>query len=139
MTLPPPEQAGQDTTIQGQATEPDAPARPAAKPVPKKQYPVSNTREETGEGPAPLTEGTEVGGHTLARLIALRPFMTYFCWLAHKQNPAAHRPETRVNSLRTLNPKFYWMCVMLDMVITLVAVVLLVAAAAAVLYKTIWL
>lgn len=122
-----------------ESPESDQPARPASKPIPKKQVSVRDPREETGDEPGSLYRDTDVGGPTLARLISLRPFMTYFCWLAHKQNPAGHRPETRVHSLRTQSPYFYWVCVTLDIIVIVIALVLLIAAAGAALYKTIWL
>lgn len=138
MTAAPPAFGRDDEPTGPPAEAGDELAKPPSKPVPKSQIAVKDTREERGNEPAPFGQG-EVGTQTLTRLIAFRPFMAYFCWLAHKQNPSAHRPETRVSSLRTRNPKFYWLCVLLDILVIIVAVTILVVAAGAALYKTIWL
>jgi hypothetical protein len=126
------------STARADSVEQEKRASAASPPVPKRQIPIKDTKEETGSTPAPLTEGADVGGQTLVRLISFRPFISYFCWLAHRQHPAAHRPETRVNALRSRNPLFYWLCVTGDMLVMLTAMAILIAAASATLYKTIW-
>ena len=102
------------------------------------QY-VKERREVTGDD---VVGGDgvsgDLGGRTLSNLLKVHPFTSFFCWLAHRQYPASHRPETRVARLRENSPRFYWVCVALDVLVGLVAVLILIVAAAAVLYKTIW-
>lgn len=112
---------------------------PPSEPVPKSHVPIRDTKEDTGSPPVGVGDGAELGTATLVRLIGFRPFMTYFCWLAHRQNPNGHRPETRVKNLRNDHKLLYGVCVFLDLVVIFVAVVLLLLTGAAVLYKTIWL
>jgi hypothetical protein len=100
---------------------------------------VAEAKEQLGEGA--LADVTTPGGaeQTLRHFITFRPFMRFFCWLADRQFPASHRPETRVSRLRKESKRLYWTCLTLDMLVTAVAVLLLLAVALAILYKTVWL
>jgi hypothetical protein len=100
---------------------------------------VKDPKELTGEVVGGDGASGDLGSRTLSNLLRFHPFISFFCWLAHHQYPASHRPETRVSRLREDSPKFYWVCVVLDVMVVLCAVVGLLAAAGAVLYKTIWL
>lgn len=78
----------------------------------------------------------DIGGRTLSNLIKARVFMAMFCWLADRQFSTALRPDTRVARLRAKDTRLYWTCVVLDLIVTLGAVVLLMCAASIALYKT---
>lgn len=65
--------------------------------------------------------------------------MRLFCWVAHRQYPASHQPETRVLRMRTEHRFFYVACLALDSLFVIVASVVLLTAATVALYKTIWL
>jgi hypothetical protein len=98
---------------------------------------VAAQKELTG---ADLSQGGgEIGPGTLSQLVTFHPFMSFFCWLAHRQFSAQQAPEARVAQLKMNARGLYWLCVTLDLLVVLVSVLLLIAAASAVLYKTIWL
>lgn len=110
-----------------------------------------NSREDAlpflrGDGRAvtrmtPDGDGADVdlGHKTLSSLARLRLFTAFFCWLADKQYPASHRPETRVSTHRKNSPRLYWLCVTLDVFVLVCVVAIALAAAARAVYKSIWL
>jgi hypothetical protein len=114
-------------------------APPALTPRAQAMRNVKDAKELTGDVVSGDGPYGDLGGRTLSNLLKIHVFMSFFCWLADRQNPAGHRPETRVARLREDSPTFYWICVTLDMVVGVIAVAILVLAAAAILYKTIWL
>lgn len=81
------------------------------------------------------TQG-DIGGRTLSNLIKARVFMALFCWLADRQFSPTLRADLRVSRLRAKDRRLYWLCVGLDLIVTLGAVVLLMWAATIALYKT---
>jgi hypothetical protein len=119
----------------------DATAEPPSPPVPaaEARRNVTEPKEQLDEDS--LADVSTPGGadQTLQRLLTFHPFMRFFRWLADRQFPGSHLPETRVRRLREESKHLYWTCVTLDMLVTALAVLLLLAAALAVLYKTIWL
>ena len=64
--------------------------------------------------------------------------MAFFCWLADAQYPANHFVGMRVAKHREASPKLYWVCVFLDVLVTLIAVAGILVLAAAVAYKAVW-
>ena len=62
--------------------------------------------------------------------------MALFWWLADRQFSPNLRADLRVSRLRAKDRRLYWLCVCLDLVVTLGAVVLLMWAATIALYKT---
>ena len=108
----------------GDGTAP-SPIRPASEA--RRNVEGEPERVTSGDG---VNFGYGVGERTLTYLMWLHPFMTYFCWVADRQFPASHRPDTRVDRLRERDPRFYWTCVTLDTVVTVLAVGVLIAAAA---------
>lgn len=81
----------------------------------------------------------DIGGRTLSNLLRIHPFSSFFCWLAYRQYAATDGPEAAVTRFRQESNWFFWLCVLLDWLVGIIAVAILIAAAAAVLYKTIWL
>jgi hypothetical protein len=97
---------------------------------------VSEKEQVTPEG-APSHHGELVANPTLTHFLTFHPLTTFFCWLADKQYPASHQPDTRVSRLRASSPWFYWTCVLIDVVITVAVTILLVGTATAVAWKTV--
>lgn len=67
----------------------------------------------------------------------MHPHVSYFTWLADKQSPADLPPEVRLERYREQAPRLFRVCVVLDLIIVLAVTLILVAAAAAVLYRII--
>ncbi|MFI6432486.1 hypothetical protein [Rhodococcus oryzae] len=108
-------------------------ALPIGPPIDRKEVTTSPKTDDHAAPPA------ELDGHSIAlsAFLKFHPFMAFFCWVAHAQFPANHRAETRVAKLREGSKRFYWTCVLLDLVVTFVAVAGLIAIAAAVAYKAV--
>jgi hypothetical protein len=132
----------------GSRTRPDDADEPVAvtsPPLRSRTEALRNVRgankEVTSSGPDPGSEGPggDFGERTLSHLLRFHPLMSYFCWLADRQFPASHRSTTRVSRLRERNPRFYWVCVIVDTLFVILATIGLFVAAGAALYKTIWL
>ena len=81
----------------------------------------------------------DLGGATLTRFLTYHPFMAFFCWLANQQFPSSHRPETWASRLRENSPRLYWVCVTLDIILTLLVSLILIGAGALIVYKSVWL
>jgi hypothetical protein len=116
----------------------DQPAAPSKQPVP-----ANEARRNISE-PSELDDDLidpkgQPDASTLAKLLTFHPFMRFFCFLADRQSPGSHLPQTRVRRLREEDKKLYWACVIGDFVVTAASAVVIIAAAAVVLYKTVWL
>lgn len=123
------------TPRDGTPEDDDTPAEP-----PKAPVPASEARRgvlEPVELPDSLTgiDG-EPGAGTLSGFLTYYPFLRLFCAVAHKQFPSSHRPETRVARLREHHPKFYGLCIVMDVLVVLICTSILLAAATTALYKT---
>lgn len=120
------------------ARVPDEDAEPAE--PPKAPVPATEARKQIEEpkelADAPAALGGEPGSATLSGFLTFYPFTRLFCAVAHKQFPSSHRPETRVARLREHHPRFYGLCIALDVIVVLVCTSILLAAAAVALYKT---
>lgn len=129
---------GADDSTEEPPTPPvvDGPSRPVPTPVDPREITESPQTDRDTHVPAGL-DGAP-GSSTLAAFLRFHPFMAFFCWLADAQYPAHHIAEVRVAKHRVNSPKLYWICVGLDMVVTLVAVALTLVIAAAVAYKAVW-
>lgn len=114
----------------------NAPLRPPPTPTDVEEITHGPRTERDEHAPAGL-EGAP-GSTALAAFLRFDPFTAFFCWLADAQFPAHHLAEVRVSSHREKCPRFYWTCVVLDMVVTLLAVIGLLVLAAAVAYKAVW-
>ena len=80
-------------------------------------------------------EGANTGGAALAAFVHFHPCMTYFCWLADIQYPPGRR-EAKVWMLRHDSRYLYQVCVVLDLIFTVIAVTAVIAIAALVAYKS---
>lgn len=88
-----------------------------------------------GELGSTAGEGANTGTTALAAFVHFHPCMTYFCWLADIQYPRGRR-EAKVWMLRHDSRHLYHVCVVLDLVFTVVAVTAVIAIAALVAYKS---
>jgi hypothetical protein len=128
------ERAGDESKAVLDHTHDRAAPRPVPIPVDKTEITES---PRTDHAPAGL-DGTP-GSTALAAFLRFHPFMAFFCWLADAQYPASHYfAEMRVAKHREACPKLYWVCVVLDMLVTLVAVAGILVLAGAVAYKAVW-
>lgn len=75
------------------------------------------------------------GSAALTAFIWFHPFMTFFCWLADIQY-APCRPEAKVWMLRKDSRHLYWACVILDLMVTLIAVNTVIAITGLAAYKS---
>lgn len=134
-----------DTNASTGAAEHRTSGAPIALPTSERHVPVPAEVEEITQ--APRTDRNSVtpsgledtpGSTALAAFIRFHPFMAFFCWLADAQFPAHQLAEVRVSKHRDNSPKLYWICVSLDMLVTLTAVVGVIALAATVAYKAVW-
>lgn len=80
-------------------------------------------------------EGANTGSAALAAFVHFHPCMTYFCWLANIQYPRGRR-EAKVWMLRHDSRYLYQVCVVLDLIFTVIAVTAVIAIAALVAYKS---
>jgi hypothetical protein len=80
-------------------------------------------------------EGANTGSAVLATFVHFHPCMTYFCWLAGIQYPTGRR-EAKVSMLRHDSRYLYQVCVVLDLIFTVIAATAVIAIAALVTYKS---
>jgi hypothetical protein len=107
---------------------------------PKAPVPATEARKQV-TAPQELVDnpnvfGGEPGAATLSGFLTFYPFTRLFCAIAHRQFPSSHRPETRVARLREHHPKFYGLCIAMDVLVVFACTVILLGAASVALYKT---
>ena len=121
---------------------PDPPNKPSglinssSAPRPTNSTPLTHSPRTTDPEPDPIPNG-DASSQAFAAMMQVRPFMALFCWIAHAQFPAHHKPETRVAKMRSESRRFYWTCVTLDMIVTLLCVTGVLTVAGFVAYKSV--
>lgn len=87
----------------------------------------NGTLQEVGSDPTPSN---------LVRLIRVRPFMLFFCYVANMQYPRHQTSQSRNEKMKKDHVKLYWFCIISDLIFTWIIAVFLLAFFVLAGYKT---
>lgn len=100
---------------------------------------INNPKEQFSDSPVPDLPNGEVPYHALTRLMVFHPCVAFFGWVADQQFPRSQTRETRFRKHGEEHPPFYWICVVIDLTLIIIAWAIIMIAICITIYKTLWL
>lgn len=100
---------------------------------------INNPKEQLTGIPLQDLPNGDVPYPALTRLMVFHPCVTFFGWVADQQFPRTQASATRFKNLRAEHPKFYGLCVGIDLALIIIVWLIIVAAICITTYKTLWL